>query len=184
MTESQKKKSWRNSKIETAIADGFNRILRKKLDLSPAERKSSVIPCLGGLVFDKRLKADLEFEFVDLDIACGSAAVFVQRRSSRKKKLKSLADRVLQIQCAGAPLVQVTGEQGPLGSLHEPLFALSFCTSAADSYLENMEVRKIQTFIELVRVQITNLMHEDQEIFGDDHAADLERKVLEKLFTN
>ena len=45
-----------------------------------------------------------------------------------------------------------------------------------------MEVRKIQTFIELVRVQITNLMHEDQEIFGDDHAADLERKVLEKLF--
>ena len=63
-------------------------------------------------MFDKRLKADLEFEFVDLDIACGSAAVFVQRRSSRKKNSRrSLADRVLQIQCAGAPLVQVTGEQ-------------------------------------------------------------------------
>ena len=180
MTESQKKKSWRNSKIETAIADGFNRILRKKLDLSPAERKPSVIPCLGGLVFDKRLKADLEFEFVDLDIACGSAAVFVQRRSSRKKNLRrSLADRVLQIQCERAPLVQVTGEQGPLGSLPEPLFALSFAPQQLNRILKNMEVRKIQTFIETVRVQITKLMQEDQEIFGDDHEADLERKVLE-----
>ena len=130
-------------------------------------------------MFDKRLKADLEFDFVDLDIACGSAAVFVQRRSSRKKNLRrSLAYRVLQIQCAGAPLVQVTGEQGPLGSLHEPLFPLSFAPQQLTRILKNM-VRKIQTFIETVRVQITNLMQEDQEIFGDDHEADLERKVLE-----
>ena len=100
-------------------------------------------------MFDQRLKADLEFEFVDLDIACGSAAVFVQRRSSRKKNLRrSIADRVLQIQCAGAPLVQVTGEQSPLGSLHEPLFALSFAPQQLTRIFKNMEVRKIQTFIE------------------------------------
>ena len=97
---------------------------------------------------------------------------------------RSLADRVLQIQCAGPPLVQVTGERGPLGSLHEPLFPLSFAPQQLTRILKNMEVRKIQTTIETVRVQITSLMHEDQVIFGDDHEADLERKVLEKLFTN